>query len=94
MAKKKLYGKDRDWPAQTVGITGLRENFSRDRTIEETYWGPSLKATFVVGYLPGHVTSNHRLYLSTQERKHISSEDTRYAHMPAFPFTIILKVAP
>lgn len=28
------------WYKQTVGITGLRENFSRDRGIDETDWGP------------------------------------------------------
>ena len=27
----------RDWPVSTVGITGLRENFSRDRGIEEPF---------------------------------------------------------
>ena len=39
-AKTKLYDRDRDWPVSTIGITGLRENFSRDRGIEETYWRP------------------------------------------------------
>ena len=39
-AKTKLYDRDRDWPVSTIGITELRENFSRDRDIEESYWGP------------------------------------------------------
>jgi len=37
----KTYVRDRDKPIETVGITGLRENFSRDEGIEEPYWGPS-----------------------------------------------------
>ena len=45
-AKTKLYDRDRDWPVSTIGITGLRENFSRDRGIEESYWGPSYEWEF------------------------------------------------
>ena len=37
-----LYDRDRDWSEKSVGIAGLRENFSRDRGIEEAYWGPSI----------------------------------------------------
>ena len=37
----KKYDRDRDWPVETVGITGLRENSGRDGGIEEPYWGPS-----------------------------------------------------
>ena len=35
------YDRDRDYPVETVGITGLRENSGRDAGIEERYWGPS-----------------------------------------------------
>ena len=39
--KTKLHDRDRDWQVETVGITGLTKNFSRDRGIEEPYWEPS-----------------------------------------------------
>ena len=42
MAVFKTYVRDRDKPIETVGITGLRENFGRDDGIEEPYWGPSM----------------------------------------------------
>ena len=35
------YDRNRDYPVETVGITGLRENSGRDGGIEEPYWGPS-----------------------------------------------------
>ena len=34
-------GRDRDWAKTAVGITGLSENFVRDRGIEEPYLEPS-----------------------------------------------------
>ena len=44
-AKTKLYNRDRDWPVQTVGITRVRENFIRDRGIEEPYRGSPFNLT-------------------------------------------------
>ena len=38
---KNANDRDRDWPLETVGITGLRKIFRRDGGIEELYWGPS-----------------------------------------------------
>ena len=37
---------DQDWdrPVLAVGISGLRENFGRDRGIKEPFWEPSMKA--------------------------------------------------
>ena len=37
----KTYVWDQDKPINTIGITGLRENFGRDDGIEEPYWSPS-----------------------------------------------------
>ena len=39
--KKKYYGQDWDRPVLTVGITGLKEIFSRDRRIKESFWETS-----------------------------------------------------
>ena len=35
---QEIYDRDRDWPVETVGITGLRKNSGRDGGIEEPYW--------------------------------------------------------
>ena len=45
MTKKTRYDRDRDWPINAFGITGLRENLGRDGGIEEPYWGPSAPET-------------------------------------------------
>ena len=44
---KKKPQNDQDWdrPLLTVGISGMRENFSRDRGIKEPFWEPSMEAS-------------------------------------------------
>ena len=43
--EKKHYYQDWDRPVLTVGISGLRENFSQNRGIKEPFWEPSMEVS-------------------------------------------------
>ena len=43
--RKKQNDEDWDRPVLTVGISGSRENFSRDRGIKEPFWEPFMEAS-------------------------------------------------